>query len=199
MLARSCWSRARVAVALFSACKRQGAWAHAAIVVSRSAEKRALAERWRRHGIDRSPEDWVEAVIGAKKPKEGPAPPITAPTYPRLVGGRILGMRYRASAVGGPHLPERGLEGFEGASSAGPRMLKNVPCRGSASTSPGAGLIWSRRWDRTGPKPVIDQRYTSQTFRPRSTTATGRPSASRRRNAEVGSWLILRTRIAIFT
>jgi NADPH:quinone reductase-like Zn-dependent oxidoreductase len=125
-----------------------------AIVVSRSAEKleraRALGAD---HGIDRSSEDWVEAVY--RLTADHGADHIL-----ELVGGAHLGKAVRAAAVGGRIYQIGGLEGFEVAASAGPLMLKNVTVQGIGVGHRRALEDLVSAVDRTGLKPVIDQRYT---------------------------------------
>ena len=105
-----------------------------AIVVSRSAEK---LERARALGADHGADHILE-----------------------LVGGAHLGKAVRAAAVGGRIYQIGGLEGFEVAASAGPLMLKNVTVQGIGVGHRRALEDLVSAVDRTGLKPVIDQRYT---------------------------------------
>lgn len=139
-------------VALFGL---QIARAHGAtvIVVSGSAEKLARAKALGAdHGIDRSSEDWVEAVY--RLTADDGADHIL-----ELVGGAHLEKAVRAAAIGGRIYQIGVLEGFDVAAPAGPLMLKNVTLRGIGVGHRRALEDLVAAVDRIGLKPAIDRKY----------------------------------------
>lgn len=126
------------------------------IVVSGSAAKlartRALGAD---HGIDRTQEDWVEAVYRLTADRG-------ADHILELVGGPHLAKAVRAAAVDGRIYQIGVLEGFEIASPAGPLMLKNVILQGIGVGHRRALEDLVADVERTGLKPVIDKRYPSK-------------------------------------
>lgn len=122
------------------------------IAVSGSAEKLKRAKALGAdHGIDRSSEDWVEAVY--RLTGDHGADHIL-----ELVGGPHLGKAVQAAAIGGRIYQIGVPEGFEVSAPAGPLMLKNLTV--------GIGVGHRRALedlvaavDRTGIEPVIDRRY----------------------------------------
>lgn len=123
------------------------------IVVSSGAEKLARASALGAdHGIDRSQEDWVEAVYRLTDDRG-------VDHILELVGGPHLAKAVRAAAVDG-HIYQIGvLEGFEVSAPAGPLMLKNVTVQGIGVGHRRALEELVAEVDRTGLKPVIDKRY----------------------------------------
>ena len=139
-------------VALFGL---QIAKAHGAnvIVVSGSAEKLARATALgANHGIDRSSEDWVEAVY--RLTGDHGADHIL-----ELVGGAHLEKAARAAAINGRIYQIGVLEGFDVAAPAGPLMLKNVTIQGIGVGHRRALEDLVAAVDRVGLKPAIDKRY----------------------------------------
>ena len=124
-----------------------------AIVVSGSAGKleraRALGAD---HGIDRSVEDWIEAVY--RLTDDHGADHIL-----ELVGGPHLGKAVQAAAIDGRIHQIGVLEGFEVSAAAGPLMLKNLTVQGIGVGHRRALEDLVAAVDRTGIKPVIDRRY----------------------------------------
>jgi NADPH:quinone reductase-like Zn-dependent oxidoreductase len=133
----------------------QIAKAHGAevIVVSSSAEKleraRAIGAD---HGVDRTKEDWVEAVLRITGNRG-------ADHILEIVGGPHLGGAVRAAAVGGQIAQIGVLEGFDLAASAGPLMLKNLTIHGIGVGHRRALEDFVVAVDRVGLKPVIDRRF----------------------------------------
>lgn len=139
-------------VALFGL---QIAKAHGAsvIVVSGSADKLQRAKALGAdQGIDRSSEDWVEAVYRLSDDHG-------ADHILELVGGAHLGKAVRAAAIGGRIYQIGVLEGFEIAAPAGPLMLKNVTLQGIGVGHRRALEDLVAAVDRIGLKPVIDKTY----------------------------------------
>lgn len=123
------------------------------IVVSGSAEKLARAKALGAdNGIDRSQEDWVEAVYRLTADRG-------ADHILELVGGPHLAKAVRAAAVDGRIYQIGVLEGFEISSSAGPLMLKNVTLQGIGVGHRRALEDLVAEVERSGIKPVIDKRY----------------------------------------
>lgn len=123
------------------------------ILVSGSAEKLARARALGAdHGIDRSAEDWVEAVLritGGRGVEH----------ILELVGGPHLGRAVQAAAVGGRISQIGVLEGFEVTAPAGPLMLKNLTIQGIGVGHRRALEDLVAAVDQMGIKPVIDRRY----------------------------------------
>ena len=139
-------------VALFGL---QIAKAHGAnvIVVSGSGQKLARAKALGAdHGIDRSQEDWVEAVYRLTADRG-------VDHILELVGGPHLAKAVQAAAVDGRIYQIGVLEGFEIASPVGPLMLKNVTLRGIGVGHRRALEDLAAEVERAGIKPVIDKRY----------------------------------------
>lgn len=139
-------------VALFGLqiAKAQGA---NVIVVSSGAEKLERAKALGAdHGIDRSQEDWVEAVYRLTADRG-------ADHILELVGGPHLAKAVRAAAVDGRIYQIGVLEGFEITSPAGPLMLKNVTVQGIGVGHRRALEELVAEVERAGIKPVIDKRY----------------------------------------
>ncbi|ALN72587.1 NAD(P)-dependent alcohol dehydrogenase [Aureimonas sp. AU20] len=133
----------------------QIAKAHGArtIVVSGSAEKLARAKALGADiGIDRSAEDWVEAVYRASDD-------TGADHILELVGGAHLGKAVQAAAVGGRIYQIGVIDGFEVSAPAGPLMLKGVTIQGIGVGHRRALEDLVAAVDRTGLKPVIDRTY----------------------------------------
>lgn len=123
------------------------------IVVSGSAEKLARAKALgANEGIDRSQEDWVEAVYRLTADRG-------ADHILELVGGPHLAKAARAAAVDGRIYQIGVLEGFEISSPAGPLMLKNVTLQGIGVGHRRALEDLVAEVERAGIKPVIDKRY----------------------------------------
>jgi NADPH:quinone reductase-like Zn-dependent oxidoreductase len=139
-------------VALFGI---QIAKAHGArvIVTSGSADKLARAKAYGAdHGIDRSKEDWVDAVLAITNDHG-------ADHILELVGGPHLGKAVQASAIGGQIAQIGVLEGFEVTAPVGPLMLKNVTIQGISVGHRRALEDFVVATDRIGLKPAIDRRY----------------------------------------
>lgn len=123
------------------------------IIVSGSAEKLARAKALGANdGIDRSQEDWVDAVYRLTADRG-------ADHILELVGGPHLAKAVRAAAVGGRIYQIGVLEGFEIASPAGPLMLKNVALQGIGVGHRRALEDLVAEVGRADIKPVIDKRY----------------------------------------
>lgn len=123
------------------------------IVVSSGAEKLARAKALGAdHGIDRSQEDWVEAVYRLTDDRG-------VDHVLELVGGAHLAKAVRAAAVDGRIYQIGVLEGFEVSAPAGPLMLKNVTVNGIGVGHRRALEDLVADVDRTGLKPAIDKRY----------------------------------------
>lgn len=139
-------------VALFAL---QIAKAHSAhvIVVSGSAAKleraRALGADY---GIDRSVEDWVEAVHGLTADRG-------ADHILELVGGPHLAKAAQAAAINGKIYQIGVMEGFEISAPAGPLMLKNVEVHGIGVGHRRALEDLVTATERARIKPVIDACY----------------------------------------
>jgi len=123
------------------------------IVISGNAEKLERAKiLGADHGIDRSEEDWVETVYQLTNDHG-------ADHILEIVGGAHLAKAVQAAAIGG-HIHQIGvLEGFELAAPAGTLMLKNLTIQGIGVGHRRALEDLVAAVDRTGIKPVIDQRY----------------------------------------
>lgn len=123
------------------------------IVVSGSGEKLARAKALGAdHGIDRSQEDWVEAVYRLTADRG-------VDHILELVGGAHLAKAVRAAAVDGRIYQIGVLEGFEIASPAGPLMLKSVTLQGIGVGHRRALEDLVAEVERAGLKPVVDKRY----------------------------------------
>lgn len=123
------------------------------IVVSSGTEKLARAKALGAdHGIDRSQEDWVEAVYRLTDDRG-------VDHILELVGGAHLAKAVRAAAVDGRVYQIGVLEGFEVSAPAGPLMLKNVTVQGIGVGHRRALEELVAEVDRVGLKPVIDKRY----------------------------------------
>ncbi len=123
------------------------------IVVSGSADKLTRAKALGAdHGIDRSREDWVEAVYGLTADRG-------ADHILELVGGAHLAKAVQAAAVDGRIYQIGVLDGFEIAAPAGPLMLKNVTLQGIGVGHRRALEDLVAEVERAGIKPVIDRRY----------------------------------------
>ncbi len=124
-----------------------------AIVVSGSADKlervKALGAD---HGINRTTEDWVEAVYRITGDRG-------ADHILELVGGAHLGKAVQAAAIGGRISQIGVLEGFEIVAPAGPLMLKNLTVQGIGVGHRRALEDLVAAVDRSAIKPVIDKRY----------------------------------------
>jgi NADPH:quinone reductase-like Zn-dependent oxidoreductase len=139
-------------VALFGI---QIAKAHGAevIVVSGSAEKLERAKRnGADHGVDRSKEDWAEAVLRITGGRG-------VDHILEIVGGPDLGKAVQAAAIGGRIAQIGVLDGFEVAAPAVPLMLKHVTIHGVSVGHRRALEDFVAAVDSVGLKPVIDQRY----------------------------------------
>lgn len=123
------------------------------IIVSGSADKLARAKALgANEGIDRSQEDWVEAVYRLTADRG-------ADHILELVGGPHLAKAVQAAAIDGRIYQIGVLEGFEIASPAGPLMLKNVTLQGIGVGHRRALEDFVAEVERAGIRPVIDQRY----------------------------------------
>ena len=124
-----------------------------AIVVSGSAEKlertKALGAD---HGIDRTAEDWVEAVLRITGDRG-------VEHIVELVGGPHLAKAVQAAAIDGKIYQIGVMEGFDLAAPAGPLMLKNVMIHGIGVGHRRALEDLVAAIDRAGIKPVIAARY----------------------------------------
>ena len=124
-----------------------------AIVVSGSADKLERAKALGAdHGIDRSKEDWVEAVLRISGDRG-------ADHILELVGGPHLGQAVQAASIGGRIYQIGVLGGFDVAAPVGPLMLKNVTVQGISVGHRRALADLVAAVDRTGLKPAIDRRY----------------------------------------
>lgn len=104
------------------------------------------------HGIDRSAEDWVQAVYRLTN-DEG------AQHVLELVGGAHLGRAAEAAAAGA-HIYQVGVfEGFEASFPTPAVMFKQVTIHGISAGHRRALEDLVATIDRTGLKPVIDRRY----------------------------------------
>ncbi|WP_370868958.1 zinc-dependent alcohol dehydrogenase family protein [Ectorhizobium quercum] len=139
-------------VALFGL---QIARAHGAevIVTSGSAAKLDRASALGAdHGVDRTAEDWAEAVWRLTGDRG-------ADQILELAGGANLGKSLQAVAVGA-HIAVIGvLDGFEISGPASPLLLKTPTISGISVGHRRALEDLVRAIDRTGIKPVIDRRY----------------------------------------
>jgi NADPH:quinone reductase-like Zn-dependent oxidoreductase len=139
-------------VALFGI---QIAKAHGAevIVVSGSAEK---LERTKTigadHGVDRTKEDWVEAVLRITGGRG-------VDHILEIVGGPNLGKAVQAAAVGGQIAQIGMLEGFDVAAPSIPLMLKHLTIHGVSVGHRRALEDFVGAVDIVSLKPVIDRRY----------------------------------------
>lgn len=124
-----------------------------AIVVSGSAEKlervKALGAD---HGINRTAEDWVEAVLRITGDRG-------VEHIVELVGGPHVAKAVQAAAIDGNIYQIGVMEGFDVAAPAGPLMLKNVTIHGIGVGHRRALEDLVTAVDRAGIKPVIDARY----------------------------------------
>ncbi|MDQ0395565.1 zinc-dependent alcohol dehydrogenase family protein [Labrys monachus] len=139
-------------VALFGL---QIARAHGAqvIVVSGSAGKLERARSLGAdHAIDRTAEDWVEAVLRITDDHG-------ADQILEIVGGPHLGKAVQAAAIGGQIHQIGVIEGFEVAAPVGPLMLKNLTIQGIGVGHRRALEHLVVAVDRIGLTPVIDARY----------------------------------------
>lgn len=104
------------------------------------------------HYIDKTREDWVEAVYAATGDRG-------ADHILEVIGGSHLARSVQVAAVGG-HICQIGaLDGFDISAPAMPLMLKDVTIHGIGTGSRHALARLVRAVDRTGIKPVIDTRY----------------------------------------
>jgi NADPH:quinone reductase-like Zn-dependent oxidoreductase len=139
-------------VALFGLqiAKAQGA---SVIVVSGSEEKLARAKRLgAAHGIDRSSEDWVEAVYRLTGDRG-------ADHILETVGGAQLGRSIEAAAMGGRISVIGVLEGFEVSGPVGPLLLKGLTLKGIGVGHRRALEDFVRAVDRLKLRPTVDARY----------------------------------------
>lgn len=124
-----------------------------AIVVSGSAEKlervKALGAD---HGIDRTAEDWVEAVLRITGDRG-------VEHIVELVGGPHVAKAVQAAAIDGKIYQIGVMEGFDIAAPAGPLMLKNLTIHGIGVGHRRALEDLVAAVDRAGIKPVIDAHY----------------------------------------
>jgi NADPH:quinone reductase-like Zn-dependent oxidoreductase len=124
-----------------------------AIVVSGSAEKLARAKALGAdHGIDRSREDWVEALL--RLTGDHGADHIL-----EVAGGSHLGKAVQAAAFGGRIHQIGVLDGFEVTAPVGPLLAKNIKIQGVSVGHRRALEAFVTAVDRAGLKPVIDARY----------------------------------------
>lgn len=124
-----------------------------AIVVSSSADKLARAAALGAdHGIDRTAEDWVEAVLRITGDRG-------ADHVLEIAGGANLGAAVRAAAVGGRVYQIGLLEGVELSTPVRPLMLKTVAIHGIAVGHRRGLEALVRAVERTGIRPVIDRRH----------------------------------------
>lgn len=139
-------------VALFALqiAKAHGAQA---IVVSGSADKLERAKALGAdHGINRTTQDWVEAVYGLTGD-------YGVDHIVELVGGPHLAKAVQAAAINGKIYQIGVMEGFEVAAPAGPLMLKNIEVHGIGVGHRRALEDLVAATERAGIKPVIDTRY----------------------------------------
>lgn len=123
------------------------------IVVSGSAEKLERAKALGAdHGIDRTTEDWVEAVL---RLTDGHG----ADQILELVGGPHLAKAVQAAAVGGRIHQIGVLEGFEVVAPVSPLMMKNLSIQGISVGHRRALEDLVAATDRFGLTPAIDARY----------------------------------------
>lgn len=133
----------------------QIAKAHGAevIVISGSADKLERAKALGAdHGIDRSKDDWVEAVLRITGGRG-------VDHILELVGGPNLGKAVQVAAVGGRIAQIGVMEGFEVAAPVGPLMLKHLTIHGIGVGHRRALEDLVAAIDQTGLKPVIANRY----------------------------------------
>lgn len=122
-------------------------------IVSGSAEKLAQAAALGADiTLDRSREDWVEALI-ERTGGHG------ADHILELVGGAHLARAAQAAAIGGRIYQIGVLDGFEVSAPAGPLMMKNVTIHGVSVGHRRALEDFCAAIDATGLKPVIAGRY----------------------------------------
>jgi NADPH:quinone reductase-like Zn-dependent oxidoreductase len=123
------------------------------IVTSSSADKLARAKALGAdHGIDRSQEDWVEAVLRLTGDRG-------ADHIVEIAGGAGLGRSIQAAAMGGRIYVVGVMEGFEVSGPVGPIMLKGLAIQGIGVGHRTAQEAFGRTVDELGLKPVIDRRY----------------------------------------
>lgn len=124
-----------------------------AFVVSGSAEKLARAKALGAdHGIDRTREDWVEAVWRITGDRG-------VDHILELAGGPHVAKAVHAAAIGG-HIHQIGVfEGFDIAVPAGPMMLKNLTVHGIGVGHRRALEDLVAAVDQSGIKPVLDTAY----------------------------------------
>ncbi|MCW0403806.1 L-threonine 3-dehydrogenase [Xanthomonas sacchari] len=124
-----------------------------AIVISGNADKLERARRLGAdHGIDRSAQDWTEAVLRLTDDRG-------VDQILELVGGAHLGKAVQAAAVGGQIHQIGVLEGFEVTAPVGPLMLKQLTIHGIGVGHRRALEDLVVAVDRLGLEPVIDARY----------------------------------------
>jgi len=123
------------------------------IVLSGSDEKLAKAKALGAdHGINRTTEDWAEAVI--RLTQDHGADHIL-----ELVGGANLGRSLAAVAVQGRISVIGVLEGFDFSGPVGPLILKSPTLQGISVGHRRAQEDLVTAIDGTGLKPILDQRY----------------------------------------
>ena len=128
------------------------------IVLSASKEKLARAKALgATHLIDRSQEDWVEAVYRITGDRG-------ADHIIELVGGANLGRSVEAVAVHGRISVIGVFEGFAFSGPSGPLLLKSPTIQGIGVGHRRALEGFVRAIDKIGLKPVIDQRYAFDEF-----------------------------------
>jgi NADPH:quinone reductase-like Zn-dependent oxidoreductase len=124
-----------------------------AIVLSASKEKLARAKALgATHLIDRSQEDWVEAVYRITGDRG-------ADHIVEIAGGANLGRSVEAVAVHGRISVIGVLEGFSFSGPSGPLLLKSPTIQGIGVGHRRALEDLVRAVDKIGLKPVIDHRY----------------------------------------
>jgi NADPH:quinone reductase-like Zn-dependent oxidoreductase len=125
----------------------------AEVIVSGSADKVARAlELGADHGIDRRQDGWVEEVLRITGDRG-------ADHILEVVGGPHLANAVQTAAVGGRIYQIGALAGFEVSAPAMPLMLKDVTIHGIGTGHRRALERLVAAVDRTGLKPVVDERY----------------------------------------
>ncbi len=104
------------------------------------------------HGINRSKEDWVEAVYRLTQDRG-------ADHILEIGGGAGLGQSVQAASMGGRISVIGVIEGFEVSGPVAPIMLKGLAIQGIGVGHRNAQESFSRAVDDLGLKPVIDRRY----------------------------------------
>ncbi|WP_230862530.1 zinc-dependent alcohol dehydrogenase family protein [Amycolatopsis camponoti] len=125
----------------------------AEVIVSGSAHKLPrAAELGADHCVDRTREDWIEAILEITDDRG-------ADHILEVVGGAHLGKAVQTAAVGGTIYQIGALEGFDVTAPVMPLMLKDITVQGIGTGHRRALEDLVRAVDRTGLKPVIDERY----------------------------------------